>query len=232
MRAVAVRRIDSSSFSAYCQNAVAEKLTPIHTKATLQPYRTTATLTDTELQPDGQNEELQRRHDKDGALDRRVTRGRFRRRRSNRVQTGTRVLLRMTPNQHVRGSSVLRLSLRWLSRGASRSGWSVQDPFEGRGHLHVYACKFLAAGCWSAARERCMSVVFTRTSASQLTFRIGSCGALSCQILVVAQLKGRQRVRRITAEARGAPLGRSAPQDSSDFGSSVFERALCCRHLC
>ena len=116
MRAAAVRRIDSSSFSAYYQNAVAEKLTPIHTKATLQPYRTTATLTDTELQPDGQNEELQRRHDEEGAPHRRVTRGRFR--RSNRVQTGTRVLLRMTPNQHVRGSSVLRLSLRWFFRGA------------------------------------------------------------------------------------------------------------------
>ena len=97
MRAVAVRRIDSSSFSAHCPNAVAEKLTPIHTKATLQPYRTTATLTDTEHQPDGQNEELQRRQDKDGAHDRRVTTGRFRRRKSNRVQTGTRVLLRMTP---------------------------------------------------------------------------------------------------------------------------------------
>ena len=106
-----------------------KKLTPIHTKATLQPYRTTATLTDTEHQPDGQNEELQRRHDKDGALDRRVTTGRFRRKKSNRVQTGTSVLLRMTPNQHVRGSSVLRLCLRWNSRGTSRSCWSVQDPF-------------------------------------------------------------------------------------------------------
>ena len=63
MRAVAVRRIDSSSFSAYCRNAVAEKLTLMHKKATLQPYRTSAALTATELQPDGQNEELQRRHD-------------------------------------------------------------------------------------------------------------------------------------------------------------------------
>ena len=116
MRAVAVRRIDSSSFSAYYQNAVAEKLTPIHTKATLQPYRTTATLTDTELQPDGQNEELQRRHDKEGAPDRRVTRGRFRR-RSNRVQTGTRVLLRMTSQPACtwlfRSSSIIAMLLSW-----------------------------------------------------------------------------------------------------------------------
>ena len=73
--------------------------------------------------------------------------------------------------------------------------------------MHVYACEFLAAGCWFAARERRMSVVFTGTWASQLTFRIGSCGALSCQILVVAQLRGRQCVRRIAAEARVRRLG-------------------------
>ena len=56
-----------------------KKLTLIHTKATLQPYRTTATLTDTELQPDGEDTtrtEL--------LID--ASRGRFRRRRSNRVQ--------------------------------------------------------------------------------------------------------------------------------------------------
>ena len=111
MRAVAVRRIHSSSFSAFCQNAVAEELSPIHTKATLQPYRTTATLTDTKLQPDGQNEELQRRHDKDGALDRRVTRGRFRRRSSNRVKTGTHT--QPACPWLFRSSSITAMALSW-----------------------------------------------------------------------------------------------------------------------
>ena len=117
------------------QNAVAEKLTPINTKATLQPYRTTATLTDTELQPDGQNEELQRRHDKDGALDRRVSRGRFRRRRSNRVQTGTRILLRVTTQPacpwFFRSSSIIAMALSWclpfwlVCAGSFRRSWTL-----------------------------------------------------------------------------------------------------------
>ena len=62
-----------------------KKLMQIQTKTILQPCRTTATLNDTELQTDGQSEELQRTRDKDGAFYRRVMRRRFRRRTSNRV---------------------------------------------------------------------------------------------------------------------------------------------------
>ena len=54
---------------------------------------------------------LQRRHDKDGALDRRVTRGRFRRRSSNRVKTGTHT--QPACPWLFRSSSITAMALSW-----------------------------------------------------------------------------------------------------------------------